>query len=205
MNMQTASAKRTHRGTRLQRVLTSAGALALTLVVWGASPANAAVLVGTGGTRGPVLSYGGTICNPFISSGFARNLVDVGAPWVSDTPAYVPPNTSVIGGYQRILWQPWLEKFVNGAWVTVWIGSWMERNSQSGHFGTVFVDVRYLSRYPGPGNFRSGATVQWVADSSHAGGWIQYRHGYGDYFKDAWANFYVAKSTPVNTAYCYAG
>ena len=179
----------------------------LATVVVLALPASAATLVGHSGTTGRIYGLGGTACNPFVSGGFAARYVEIGSPLVEETPQVVPAGTSIVGGTQKIFWQPWLEKYVSGRWVRVWTGDWYSRNSYSNvtTFADPFVDTASLGAYSGGGYYRSGGAIAWLADYSHAGGWYAYQHSAGNYFKDGWANWQGAHATPVATPYCYAG
>jgi hypothetical protein len=172
-----------------------------------AAPAQAATALGAAGSHGAVYGFGGTVCNPFLSSGFARRYIEIGSPLVGETNTVTNPGISVVGGGQTIRWQPWLEKWVGGRWVTVWVGGWYGRLGfqSTSNFGDPFIDVYQLGANSGAGNYRTGGTIQWVADSSHAGGWVQYRHSAGNYFKDGYANLGGASATPLTTEYCWAG
>lgn len=182
----------------------------LSVLALAAAPtALAATTIASSGTLGPIYGIGGTVCNPYLSgSGYNKYRIEIGSPLVGETPQVSAPGTSTVGGGQMIKWQPWLEKYVSGRWVTVWTGRWYERNYWGGTsttFGDPLVDVRYLGSYSGSGYYRSGGTLWWVADSSHAGGWIQYRHSTHNYFINGYADSGSTYATPVDTPYCHAG
>jgi hypothetical protein len=183
-------------------------AVALGGAVSAAPAADAAVAIGASGTIGYVHGIGATVCNPFVSGGFARRYVEIGSPLVEDTNPVYRPDVAVIGGGQDVYWQGWLQKYVGHRWVTVWASSWIRDNGTYGalnNFGSAFVNVYTDVRrgYRGAGYYRSGGTLWWQADGSHPGGWVQYRHTRGNYFVDGYAHQAGAGATPISTPWCH--
>jgi hypothetical protein len=193
----------------LSRSLVRVVTLTVALAVFTLTPAvaNAVSLVETSGTLGKVYGWGGTVCDPFRSGGFASRYVEIGSPLVSESDGVYDPSVSVIGGGQSMRWQPWLEKWVDGRWRIVWVGGWESPSSYSAvtGFDDPMVNVYRLGRFPGRGYFRSGGTVLWLPDANHQGGAIRYRHSAGNYFTRGYADQGGASATALSRGYCWAG
>lgn len=199
-------ASRTPRLCRLATLL--AAVLSFMLVCGVVAPgAGAVTVIDRSGTLGPIYGWGGTVCNPFRSGGFASRYIEIGSPLVSESAPTYNPDVHVIGGGQAMRWQPWLEKYVGDRWVVVWVGPWYSPISYQyvTSFGDPMLDVYSLGSHAGRGYFRTGGTVIWVGDSQRASGGVRYRHTAGNYFKDGYADRGGAYATPVQTGYCWAG
>jgi hypothetical protein len=196
---------------RMKQLMCVAGA-AVTLLLGSAVPAGAAVITNGGGQEvGSFRNYGSAVCNPWLSGGFANRYIEISSPLVTETSWYMFAGVSTVGGSQAVYWRPFLQKYIGGYWQTVWYQKdWSPPQgiSNSGgymYFGERLVDVWSLSQAArGPGYYRAGGQVWWLADGNHLGGWREYRLTAGEYFIDGWANFGGPYATPVTTAYCYA-
>lgn len=198
---------RARRQCRIRRVIVSAATLFLITFGVCAPRAEAVTFINRVGVIGPVYGWGGTVCNPFRSGGFASRYIEIGSPMVSESAPVYNPNVSVIGGSQAIRWQPFLEKYVGNRWVLVWTGQYSGPVSLQyvTTFSDPMVDVYRLAKYAGKGYFRTGGTVHWVDDSLRAPGLVRYRHTAGNYFKNGYAHQGGAKATKLTTPYCWAG
>jgi hypothetical protein len=210
--MRTSPDRRSAVVRRLTQVL--AGVIATgALLALAPSAAQAEVVTARAGTTGGVVGYGHQLCNPFLSSGVGRRYIELVGPLVYETPEYYQPGVITIGGDQDVYWLPYLERYVNGRWVTAWIApQWYGEvggfNSQLEQLQSVWVDVHSL-RTGGPGHYRSGAVIWWVPNSTQPGGSLTYRLTAGNYFTDGVSGISFlgpyASATQLSTPYCHAG